>query len=81
MIKVIAEDFIKEEYLELVRPLYAELVEKTKKEPDCIAYDLYVDQDDPTHFIFIEEWPSHEALQTHCRSEHFRRLDTVSVSV
>lgn len=74
MIKVIAEDFIKEEYLELVRPLYAELVEKTKKEPDCIAYDLYVDQDDPTHFIFIEEWPSHEALQTHCRSEHFRRL-------
>lgn len=32
MIKVIAEDFIKEEYLDLVKPLYAELVVKTKLE-------------------------------------------------
>lgn len=74
MIKVIAEDFIKPEHLETVRPLYAELVAKTKLEEECIAYDLFVDQDDPTHFIFIEEWPNHEALQKHCRSEHFRRL-------
>lgn len=31
MVKVIAEDFIKGEFLEIVRPLYAELVEKTRK--------------------------------------------------
>lgn len=74
MVKVIAEDFIKEEFLEIVRPLYAELVEKTRKEELCIEYNLFVDQEDPTHFIFIEEWPDHEALREHCRSEHFRRL-------
>lgn len=74
MIKVIAEDFIKAEYLEVVKPLYAELVAKTKLEKDCIEYNLYIDKDDKTHFIFIEEWPNHEALNRHCRTEHFRRL-------
>ena len=74
MIKVIAEDFIKEEYLEIVKPLYAELVAKTKLEKDCIDYNLYIDQDDKTHFIFIEEWTDHEALDRHCQTEHFRRL-------
>ncbi|WP_165022464.1 MULTISPECIES: putative quinol monooxygenase [unclassified Dysgonomonas] len=74
MIKVIAEDFIKPEFLDVVRPLYEELVAKTKQEKDCIEYNLYVDQDDKGHFIFIEEWPDHEALEAHCQTEHFRRL-------
>ena len=74
MLKVIAEDFIKPEYLDRVRPWYAELVEKTRLEPDCIAYDLYVDHKDPGHFIFIEQWPNQAALDAHCQSEHFKRL-------
>ena len=73
MLKVIAEDFIKPEHLNTVRPWYAELVEKTRLEPDCIAYDLYVDQQNPGHFIFIEQWPDQAALDAHCQSEHFRR--------
>lgn len=47
MLKVIAQDFIKPEHIETVRPWYAGLVEKTRLEPDCIAYDLFVDQKDP----------------------------------
>ncbi|EKT63536.1 putative quinol monooxygenase [Providencia burhodogranariea] len=74
MLKVIAEDFIKAEALEIVLPLYRELVESTKQEPLCISYDLYVDQKDIGHFIFIEEWPDQAALDTHCASEHFQRL-------
>lgn len=74
MLKVIAQDFIKPEFIEIVRPLYAELVEKTKLEPLCIAYDLFVDQKDPGHFVFIEQWPDRAALDIHCASEHFRRL-------
>ncbi|MGE7468249.1 putative quinol monooxygenase [Bosea sp. NPDC003192] len=64
MLKVIAQDFIKPESIELVAPLYRELVEKTRAEPLCLAYDLFVDRKDPGHFVFDE----------HCRSEHFRRL-------
>ena len=74
MLKVIAEDFIEPEHLETVRPWYAELVEKTRQEPLCIAYDLFVDHADPGHFIFIEQWPDQDALDAHCQSEHFRRL-------
>lgn len=44
MLKVIAEDFIKPEFIETVLPLYRELISATKKEPHCIAYDLYIDE-------------------------------------
>lgn len=74
MLKVIAEDFILLEALEIVLPLYRELVLATKGEALCIAYDLYIDQEDAGHFIFIEEWPDQAALDIHCASEHFTRL-------
>lgn len=74
MLKVIAQDFIRPDAVEIVRPLYAELVEATRREPLCLSYDLFVDQKDPGHFIFIETWPDRAALQAHCDSEHFRRL-------
>lgn len=74
MLKVIAEDFIKTEAIDTVLPLYKELVAATKNEPLCISYDLYIDEKDPGHFIFIEEWSDKEALDKHCASEHFQRL-------
>lgn len=74
MLKVIAQDFMRLDALEIVRPLYRELVELTRREPLCIAYDLFVDQKDAGHFIFIEEWPDRAALDAHCATEHFRRL-------
>ncbi|GAA0614982.1 GNAT family N-acetyltransferase [Paenochrobactrum glaciei] len=74
MLKVIAQDFIKPDKIDIVLPLYKELVEKTKLEPLCIAYNLYIDQKDPGHFVFIEEWPDRNALDIHCASEHFTRL-------
>lgn len=74
MLKVIAQDFIKPEHIADVAPLYAELVEKTRGEPRCISYELFVDRNDPGHFVFIEEWPDRAALDAHCRTEHFQRL-------
>jgi len=74
MLKVIAQDFIKPEHIAEVLPLYRELVEETRREPACIAYDLFIDQKDPGHFIFIEQWPDCAALDAHCASAHFQRL-------
>lgn len=74
MLKVIAQDFIKPDSIDQVMPLYRELVAKTKSEPLCLAYDLFIDQKDPGHFVFIEEWPDRDALDAHCATEHFRRL-------
>ncbi|MFA5494462.1 MAG: putative quinol monooxygenase [Porticoccaceae bacterium] len=74
MLKVIAQDFIDPAHLEDVMPLYRELIEKTRKEPLCISYDLFINQKDRGHFIFIEEWPDRAALDAHCNTEHFKRL-------
>ena len=74
MLKVVAQDFIQVDCVDNVLPLYRELVEKTRQEPMCIAYDLFVDQKAPGHFIFIEQWPDRAALDAHCQTEHFRRL-------
>lgn len=74
MLKVIAQDFIKPEHIQDVMPLYQELVARTKEEPLCISYELYIDQKDPGHFVFVEEWPDKAALDVHCNAEHFKRL-------
>lgn len=74
MLKVIAEDFIQPQAIDTVLPWYRELVAATKQEPRCIAYDLYIDEKDAGHFIFIETWPDRAALDEHCNTEHFKRL-------
>ncbi|MFC2248506.1 putative quinol monooxygenase [Labrys portucalensis] len=74
MLKVIAQDFIKPEHVDAVLPLYRELVAKTRQEEHCIAYDLFIDQKDPGHFVFIEAWPDRASLDAHCSTEHFKRL-------
>ena len=48
MLKVIAEDFIKPEFIETVLPLYRELISATKKEPHCIASVSYTHLTLPT---------------------------------
>lgn len=73
LLKVIAQDFIKPECINQVMPLYRELVDKTRQEARCIAYDLFIDQKDRGHFIFIEQWPDRAALDAHCQTAHFRR--------
>lgn len=74
MLKVIAQDFIHPEHIAAVMLLYKELVEKTRQEPLCLSYELFVDHKDPGHFIFIETWPDRAALDVHCATEHFQRL-------
>lgn len=74
MLKLIAEDFIQIDKIDLVLPLYQELVEKTKQEQGCVAYDLYHDLRNVGHFVFIEEWVDRAALDAHVQSAHFQRL-------
>lgn len=74
MLKLIAEDFIDTKKIDFVLPLYQELVEKTRCEEGCIAYDLYHDIKNLGHFVFIEEWVDRAALDRHVQSEHFQRL-------
>lgn len=74
MLRVIANDYLRADAIDAALPLYRELVAETRKEALCIAYDLLIDREDPTHFVFLEEWPDQAALDLHCATEHFTRL-------
>lgn len=74
MLKVIAENFIESKHIETVLPLYRELVKKSAEEELCISYELFIDQKNPGHFIFIETWPDKNALDIHSQTPHFKKL-------
>ena len=55
---------------DLVRTELEKLVEPTRQEAGCIQYDLHVDDEDPTHFLFFENWDSRDLWQAHMASAH-----------
>jgi quinol monooxygenase YgiN len=55
-------EFVKAELLKLIEP--------TLKEAGCIQYDLHQDNEDPSVFVFYEQWESRELLQEHLNSPH-----------
>jgi quinol monooxygenase YgiN len=46
----------------------------SREEPGCISYRLYEDTDLANDFVFVEEWESQEALQTHFATPHVREF-------
>ena len=47
------------------------MVEPTRKEKGCIDYDLCRDNDDPSIFLFYENWENADDLDAHMESDHF----------
>jgi quinol monooxygenase YgiN len=64
------QDAKRDEFLALCR----EMVEATRKEDGCIAYDLCESADEPGAVAFIEAWESKDTLDAHMQSEHFKRI-------
>ena len=50
------------------------LLAPTRKEEGCLNYDLHVALDDPTKFIFHENWTGKTALDAHLQSLHVQKL-------
>lgn len=59
------EDGLKKELLTLVEP--------TRKENGCIYYYLHNASDDPSVFIFYEQWKNIKDLNKHSNSEHLKK--------
>src|SRR6266700_469401 len=47
-----------------------EVAAASRTETGCISYRLYQDTESDDDFVFVEEWESEEALQTHFRTAH-----------
>lgn len=71
-IRVIARVIAVPEKVESLKAVFLELIEPTRQEAGCIKYELLQNDSDPTDFTFVEEWASHQALDTHLVSDHFK---------
>lgn len=69
-VRVVARMIARQEAVEQVKSMLTSLIEPTRKEKGCIAYQLLQNTEDPTDFTFVEEWDSQGELQIHLKSEH-----------
>ena len=69
---------------ELKKALIA-LVAPTRQEKGCLNYDLHVSAEDPTKFLFHENWTSKADLDAHLKNTHIQvllpRLDALCVGM
>lgn len=71
-LRVVARLVARPEKIDEVRSLLSALVEPTRAEPGCIAYELLHNKQDPTDFTFVEEWTDTDALYAHLHTPHVR---------
>lgn len=58
--------------IELVKSELIKLVKTTRAEEGCINYDLHQDNENPAHFLFYENWESHDLWQAHMANQHLK---------
>ena len=59
------------------REILRALVAPTKLEEGCIDYDLHQSADDPSLFVFFENWTTPAALDAHSRSPHIAHFRSI----
>jgi Uncharacterized conserved protein len=69
-LKVVAQLISKPDTIEQTREVLLGLVEPTRLENGCIAYELFQNNSDPTDFTFVEEWTDDAALDAHLETPH-----------
>jgi len=67
---IVANVKAKADKIELVKAELLKLIGITRAEKGCINYDLYQYHDNPAHFMFYENWESHDLWQAHIGNSH-----------
>ncbi|MGA2028939.1 MAG: putative quinol monooxygenase [Verrucomicrobiota bacterium] len=57
-----------------LRKMLTGLLVPTRKEDGCINYDLHVAPDNPSKFLFYENWTSKAHLDAHGQTPHVQNL-------
>ncbi len=68
---LLLEDVQKKTALKFVA---TELVELSKRDKGCIAYDLFESATVDNHLMICETWETEEDLKAHMESAHFKEL-------
>ena len=69
---IVAHVRAKSDRIDFVKAELLKLIDITRAEKGCINYDLHQDNNDPTHFLFYENWESRELWQTHMNNKHLK---------
>jgi quinol monooxygenase YgiN len=70
MLTIVANIYANPDKIDLVQGELEKLVAITRAEEGCIQYDLHQDNENPTHFMFFENWESRKLWQTHMNAPH-----------
>ena len=67
---IVANIHAKADKVDLVKAELLKLIPITRAEEGCIQYDLHQDNENPSHFMFYENWETRELWQTHMNAPH-----------
>jgi quinol monooxygenase YgiN len=69
-VRVIASVTALPDKLEELKSILLGLVEPTRKEDGCLSYHLYQNKTEASDFVFVEEWTSDSAIESHMATPH-----------
>ncbi len=72
VLTIVAKIEAKPEAIDLVKTELIKLIQPTRAEQGCIAYDLHQDNQSPEIFLFFEKWESRELWQAHMNNDHLK---------
>ncbi|AML50145.1 putative quinol monooxygenase [Falsihalocynthiibacter arcticus] len=64
--------------VDLVKAELLKLIDATRAEAGCVNYDLHQDNENPSHFMFYENWDTRELWQTHMNAPHLAAYMTAT---
>lgn len=75
-VRVVARVLALPEKVEKVKSVLLSLIEPSRQESGCIQYELLQNHEDPTDFVFVEQWENEALLNAHLESPHINEADT-----
>lgn len=70
MVKVIARISSKADVAAELRQILTDLVTPSRREPGCLSYELFQDDENPLDFITMEHWTDSSAVEAHLATAH-----------
>jgi len=67
MLIILGHVLARSDTIEQATQLAREHVQRSRREPGCLSYDVHVDLDNPLRLVFVERWADGAALQAHFR--------------
>lgn len=71
-VTIVAKFTAKSGQTEAVKAELLKMITPTRQEKGCIEYRLHQDNDDPSVFLFYENWENATCVEQHMTSPHFK---------